>query len=198
MFVQVIKGKTSDADALRRRFDEWKTNLASGATGWRGSTAGVTDDGTFIGVVEFESAQAARRNSDRPEQGQWWAETEPLIADAQFADSDDVVTFLGGADGTAGFVQVVEATVPDRDRARAFMQRAEQELASRRPDLTGGLLVLHDDRATDVVYFTDEEAARKGEAQEMTAEERAQMDEMSQVFGEPTFLDLRDPWHHRP
>ncbi len=105
---------------------------------------------------------------------------------------------MGGADGSAGFVQVIEAVVSDRARARAFMQQAEQELPKRRPDLAGGLLVLHGDRATNVVYFTDEASAREGESQQMSDEERAQNDEMAQVFGEPTFLDLRNPWHHRP
>lgn len=198
MFVQIITGKTADADGLRRRFDEWKADLAAGATGWRASTAGVGEDVTFIAIVEFESAEAARRNSDRPEQGQWWAQTEPLIAGAQFVESDDVVTFLGGLDGAAGFVQVIQASVADRERARTLMQRMEQELPQRRPDVTGGLLVFHGDRATDIVSFTDEESARQGESQEMSEEERAQMDEMAQVFGGPTFLDLRDPWHHRP
>ena len=39
---------------------------------------GMCDDGTFVALARFESAEAARRNSDRPEQGEWWAECEPL------------------------------------------------------------------------------------------------------------------------
>ena len=66
MFVQVIQGKVSDAAAVRARMDTWMKELAAGADGWLGSTAGVTDDGDFVALARFESEEAARRNSDRP------------------------------------------------------------------------------------------------------------------------------------
>ena len=55
MFVQVIKGKVSDSSAIRATLDKWLSELAPGATGWLGSTTGVTDDGTLIGIVRFDS-----------------------------------------------------------------------------------------------------------------------------------------------
>src|SRR6266545_2271406 len=67
MFVQVIRGQVSDADQVHAALDQWMRDLAPGATGWLGSTAGVTEDGRFIALVRFESADAARRNSDRPD-----------------------------------------------------------------------------------------------------------------------------------
>ena len=76
MVEQVIQGRTSDEAGLRAALDRWVEELAPGSIGWLGSTEGVTDDGTFIGVARFESAEAARRNSDRPEPGRWGAETE--------------------------------------------------------------------------------------------------------------------------
>ena len=75
MFVQVIEGRVADRDALRRQMDRWMSELRPGATGFLGSTAGVTDDGYAIAFARFESAAAAEANSERPEQGRWWAET---------------------------------------------------------------------------------------------------------------------------
>jgi hypothetical protein len=66
MFVQVIQGQVSDAARVRAQLDQWVEQVAPGAVGWLGSTSGVTDDGTLIALARFESAEAARRNSDRP------------------------------------------------------------------------------------------------------------------------------------
>jgi hypothetical protein len=79
MFVQVIQGQVADAGPVREAFDRWARELAPGATGWLGSTAGVTDDGRLIALARFESEDAARRNSGRPEQDRWWAETARLL-----------------------------------------------------------------------------------------------------------------------
>ena len=97
MFTQVIQGKTSQPDALRAAGDRWMEQLAPGATGWLGSTEGVTEDGRWIAVERFESEEAARRNSERPEQDQWWRETAKLFdGEATFRDSTDVTLDLHG------------------------------------------------------------------------------------------------------
>ena len=79
MFVQIIQGKTSDPDGLQAAIDRWIQELAPGAIGWLGITGGTTEDGRTIAVVRFESEEAARRNSERSEQDQWWAETAKLF-----------------------------------------------------------------------------------------------------------------------
>ena len=79
VFVQIIQGQVDDASALQAALDRWVSDLAGGATGWLGSTSGVTDDGTFLTVARFDDEEAARENSDRPEQDQWWAETSQLF-----------------------------------------------------------------------------------------------------------------------
>ena len=90
MFVQVIQGRVTDAAKVRAALDRWAEELAPGAAGWLGSTAGVTEDGRFIALARFESEEAARRNSDRPEQDRWWAETAQLLTgEATFKDSSD-------------------------------------------------------------------------------------------------------------
>jgi hypothetical protein len=73
--------------------------------GWLGSTAGLTGDGQFVALARFESEEAARRNSVRPEQDQWWMETSKLFAgEVIFRDSSDVIVDVNGDPGTAGFV----------------------------------------------------------------------------------------------
>ena len=109
MFVQVITGKVTDAAAVRTALDRWLEELAPGATGWLGSTAGVTADGRLVALARFESEEAARRNSDRPEQGQWWAETAKLLdGEATFRDSTSVMPDVRGDPDQAEFVQVMQ------------------------------------------------------------------------------------------
>src|SRR5947207_6136589 len=57
VFVQVIQGQVSDAEAVHAALDRWARELAPAATGWLGSTAGVTEDGRFIGLARFDSEE---------------------------------------------------------------------------------------------------------------------------------------------
>ena len=103
MFVQVIQGHVSDAERLRSRLDTWVAELAPGATGWLGSTSGVTDDGQTVTLARFESEEAARRNSERPEQSAWWEETAALFTDQPvFHDSTSVDVDTPGDPSQAG------------------------------------------------------------------------------------------------
>jgi hypothetical protein len=91
MFVQLIQGKTSDKAGLGRQLDRWMSDLQPGAKGFLGTTGGVTDDGRVFVAARFESEDAARANSDRPEQGAWWSETEKHFdGPVSFVDSSDV------------------------------------------------------------------------------------------------------------
>ena len=108
MFVQVIEGKVSDKAGLRRQMDRWEAELRPGAIGFLGSTGGVTDEGVGFAIARFASADAAG-NSERPEQGQWWSETEKCYeGPVSFTDSEDVEEFLSGGSNDAGFVQVMK------------------------------------------------------------------------------------------
>ena len=100
MFVQIIEGRTSDADGLRRQVDRWQAEVRPGAAGYLGVTSGVAADGRSIAIVRFESEADARANSDRPEQSAWWSETEKYLGDdVSFTESSDVTPFLGGGSG---------------------------------------------------------------------------------------------------
>ncbi len=201
MFVQVIRGKVSDPEQVRAALDLWSERLAAGAPGWLGSTAGVTGDGRFVALARFESEEAARRNSDRPEQGQWWMQTSRLFTgEVIFRDSSDVTADVNGDPDTAGFVQVMQGRGSDPERARELMAQNPDDWAAFRPDVIGRVVVGHEGGAyTMAMYFTSEEAAREGERKEPPPQLRAQMEEMGKLSaGEPEFLDLRQPWLYSP
>jgi len=196
MFAQVFQGKVSDAEAMKAAADRWMSDLAQGADGWLGSTAGMTDDGRFITVVRFESEEAARRNSDRREQGEWWAETKELFeGGATFQDSNDVTLDLHGDPDQAGFVQIMQGRGTDPERAKQLMSEDSDKWAAFRPDMIGSVTVGHQGGAyTMVMYFTSEADAREGERKQLPPELQANMEEMNKIsLGEPEFFDLREP-----
>ncbi len=201
MFVQVIQGHVSDAERVRARLDAWASELAPGAVGWLGSTAGVTADGMLVALARFESEEAARRNSDRPEQGAWWEETASLFTEEPaFHNSTSVDVDTPGDPSQAGFVQVMQGRVSNPDRARQLMADDSTDMQELRPDVLGTIQVAHDEDAwTMAIYFSSEEEARAGEQKEPPPEMQQMMKEMdSLAIGETTYFDLKDPWLHAP
>jgi len=201
MFVQVIQGQVSDAQEARAAMDRWITELAPGASGWLGSTSGVTEQGKLITVARFESEEAARRNSERPEQDQWWSQTAKLFSDEPtFRDSNDVTIDVSGDPDSAGFVQVIQGRSDNPARARELMAQDADKWAAFRPEIIGSTEVSHGDGAyTMVLYFTSEQDAREGERKEPPPELKAQMEEMDALnAGVPEFFDLKQPWLHSP
>lgn len=190
MFVQVIRAKAKDPGGLRKQWDAWSETVRAGAKGWLGATAGVTDDGQFVALVRFESAEAAKRNSERPEQGAWWAETEKLLSGAKFFDCPEVVLFLKGGSDDAGFVQVIEGRATDKAKAQALYEEMEKQLPSERPDVIGGTNAWAGDRFFDTVYFTSEAEARAGEKKPQPAG----VQEWTSLVTDLAFLDIREPW----
>jgi hypothetical protein len=196
MFAQVIQGKTSNPQALEDAVNKWVQDLAPGATGWLGSTSGVTEDGRVIAVVRFESEEDARRNSNRPEQDKWWSETSKLFdGEATFRDSTDMTVDVQGDHDKAGFVQIMQGRSSDPSRARQLMDQDADKWAAFRPDMLGSVAIGHeDDSYTMVMYFTSEAEAREGERKEIPPELQAQMEEMNKLsVGEPEFFDLKRP-----
>jgi hypothetical protein len=201
MFVQVIKGRVADPARVKAALDRWAEELAPGAEGWLGTTAGVTEDGRFIAAARFESEDAARRNSDRPEQDRWWSETSRLFdGEPSFSDSSEVDVDTNGDPATATFVQVMQGRTSDPERARRMMAEDSTDWSSFRPDMLGSVAAGHDGGAyTMVMWFTSEAEAREGEAKEPPPELKAQMEEMGSLsVGEPEFFDLKDPWMYAP
>ena len=199
MFVQVIQGKAADAEALKGQLQRWADELAPGATGYLGSTAGVASDGTFVALARFEDEDSARANSDREEQGQWWEETaKHLEGEVTFHDCPEVDLFLeGGSDG-AGFIQVIQGRVQDRDRYKEIGSEMNDKLHDLRPEILGGYTAWDGDLATEVVYFASEHTAREGEGKAFPEDVRQAVDEWSSLSEDTRFIDLSEPWMHSP
>lgn len=195
MFVQVFEGRVADRDGLRRQLSRWTSEIRPGATGYLGSTAGVTDDGHGIVLARFESAEAAKANSDRPEQGGWWAQTERCFdGPVAFTDSADVELFLGGGSDAAGFVQVMKGSA-DRAQVHAMDEAFVPHAQTFRPDLIGGLRVwTGHDTYLEAAYFTSEAEAREGEKKEPPPEFAEMMGGFESMMEGVEYLDLRDPW----
>jgi hypothetical protein len=201
MFGQVIRGRVSDPDRLHAQLRRWESELAAGAAGWLGTTAGVTADGEAIAVARFESPEAAQQNSSRPEQTAWWEETAALFTEEPvFHDSTSVEVDLAGDPDEAGFVQVMSGRSSDPERARELIRSDPTDWRSYRPEILGTLSLEHDgDAWTMVMYFSSEEAAREGEKKEPPEESQVVMKELGTLMiGEPSFYDLKDPWMSAP
>ena len=197
MFVQIIEGRTSDGEALMDHLAAWQRDLRPGATGFLGSTAGVTADGRAITIARFADEASARANSDRPEQSAWWEGMAKLYdGEPTFTNSSDVTEWMGGGSDDAGFVQVMKSTGVDRASVER-MDEAFKPYEDLRPDVLGGLRIwTGPDSCVDVAYFTSEEEARKGEKAEMPPEVQELMSETAEGMGETEYLDLTDPRLH--
>ncbi|GAA1927199.1 hypothetical protein [Nocardioides marmoribigeumensis] len=200
MFVQVIKGKVRDKAEVRAQLDRWVRDLAPRSVGWLGTTAGVADDGTFVALARFESEAAADKNSSLPEQGEWWeAMAATLEGDPVFHDSTTCETDLAGDPGQAAFVQVMQGTTEDPERLFSLLTGDSEGLAAHRPDILGRLVCLHAGGDwTMAIWFTSEAAAREGEQKDLPPEVSERMAELRALSGEPSYVDLTDPWMDGP
>jgi hypothetical protein len=196
VFIQVIQGKCTRQDELRAMADTWRDELGGGAVGWLGGTYGFTDNDEFIGVVRFESRDAAMANSGRPEQSAWADKMMALMdGPVEFHDCDDVTMFLGGGSDDAGFVQVIRGRIDDSSHIKAMLADTST-LHEMRPDILGATLAIEDDGTfTETVAFSDEASARRGE--QVQAPPDVARDLETLIHG-ATFYDLHKPWFESP
>ena len=200
MFLQVIDGKVADLAGLKTSLDQWMAELSPDATGWLGTTWGTYGDGSFIAVVRFESADAAKRNSDRPEQGEWWSKTSSYLdGDPNFTDFDDVTVLGPGGSDEAGFVQIMRGRVADVQLEKSMAEKMSTMPNEFRPDIIGAVEGLKSDGTfAMVMYFTSEAEAREGEKKPMPPEMQALMEEGQGNTVEMTFTDLSEPVFESP
>lgn len=192
MFAQVIKGRAKDEAGLRKQHERWTEEVRPGAVGFLGATTGVSKDGTWFTIARFESEEAARQSSDRPEQGKWWSETEQYLSDVIFKDCSQVDEILGGGSNDAGFVQAMQGRTKDVGKLRSMGREMEPELKKMRPDVVGGIVAWHGDGGfTQVMYFESEAAARQGESN-MNNDGPPQ--EWAELLEDMSYIDLSDPW----
>ncbi|MDP9295575.1 MAG: hypothetical protein M3O88_02620 [Actinomycetota bacterium] len=202
MFVQIIRAKVKDPAGVRKMWQKAEQELTPGAIGFLGSTGGIADDGTSIAVVRFESEDAARKNSARPEQDAWAREMQQYVEPPiQYVDCTDVTIYGAGGSDDAGFVQIIQARATDRKRLQEMDKQFESTMREQRPDMIGGLSAWHPDGTgwfTSVNYFTSESEARAGERKEMPADMKPIVDEWMSIMQDVEYIDLHDPWMFSP
>jgi hypothetical protein len=199
MFVQVIQAKVKDPAGLQKQWERWEQELKPDSKGFLGSTAGVTAEGEFIALARFENEEAARANSDRPEQTAWWEETSQYLEDPLFHDCPLVDVMLEGGSDDAGFVQIIQGKVTDVEKARELDRSTQAQMKDMRPDVIGGIVAWHPEngRFTNSIYFTSEAEARAKEKESSSAPEFEEFMKEWQAIsdGEPKYLDITEPWY---
>ena len=193
MFVQIIEGTTSNPDALMAAGDAWQENVRPKAIGYLGVTAGVGAGGKAFTIVRFQDEASARANSELPEQGAWFEKHLATAYDSPptFTESSDTDEFMGGGTNDAGFVQVMKSKGVDRAEIER-MDKIFEKHAGARTDILGGLRAwTGPDSCVDVMYFTSEADARKGEQADMPDEIKEAMASFGEMDVE--FLDLPNP-----
>jgi len=200
MFVQIIQGRATNPPGIRRDLGRWQRQLAADADGWLGSTAGITEDGWSITVVRFASEEHARRNSDRPEQREWWRDASQHLARVVSHDAPKVHTYRDGGSDQAGFVQVIQGHSDDLERMASLARDQEQVLAREAPHILGVTVAEHADPPgdfTQIVYFSSEQDARSYDQGAVEEDAPAQEERRSLMTNLRSF-DLRDPQMLRP
>jgi hypothetical protein len=196
MFIQVIQGRATNPPGIRRDLGRWQRLLAADADGWLGSTAGITEDGWSITVVRFASEAQARRNSDRPEQREWWRDASQHLARVAVHDASKVHTYGEGGADAAGFVQLVQGHSDDLERMVSLGRDQEEVLAREAPHILGVTVAEHADRPgdfTQIVYYTSEQDARRFEQEPPAEADEPAQEELRNPMTNLRSFDLRDP-----
>ena len=196
MFIRIVQGRATNPPGIRRDLGRWKRLLAADADGWLGSTTGITDDGWSVTVVRFASEEQARRNSDRPEQREWWRDASQHLARVAVHDARKVHLYRDGGSDQAGFVQVIQGHRDDLERMVSLGRDREEVLAREAPHILGMTLAEHADRPgdfTQIMYFTSEQDARRFEQERSAEAEEPALKELRDLMTDRRSFDLRDP-----
>jgi hypothetical protein len=196
MFIRVIQGRATNPPGIRRDLGRWERQLAADADGWLGSTTGITQDGWSITVVRFASEAQARRNSDRPEQREWWRDASQHLARITVHDASRVHTYRNDGADKAGFVQVVQGYADDIERMVSLVRDQEELLARSAPQILGMTLAEHADWPgdfTQIVYFTSEQDARRFEEEPPAEADEPVLERLRSLVADSRRFDLRDP-----
>jgi hypothetical protein len=164
---------------MRALVDDWSATMAD-RPGWLGGTYGFTDDGRFLGVVRFDSADACRESSSHSDAGLWWASAESLCDGAcEIHESGDV--------------SLMKGRVGDAERMRHLVSdEMSSMLHQARPEILGATMAIEDDgHFVETIAFTDEASARRGEQMDMPADVR---EELASAMADVEYLDLHRPW----
>jgi hypothetical protein len=125
VFVQVIQGRTGDADQLRVRMDRWVRDLSAGAIGWLGSTAG------FVQIVRGRYTDPAKAVELLQRSEQPLRELRPDVIGGELCLHGD-----GGFTEAVYFTSESEARVGERKQPPPQAQAWLDEGAAITTDLT--------------------------------------------------------------
>jgi hypothetical protein len=196
MFIQIIQGRATNPPGIRRDLGRWQRLLAADADGWLGSTTGITEDGWSITVVRFASEKQARRNSDRPEQREWWRDASQHLARVVSHDAPKVHIYRDGGSDQAGFVQVIQGHSDDLEHMASLGRDQDEVLAREAPHILGVTVAEHADRPgdfTQVLYFTSEQDARRHDQDPAIEDGEPAQKERRSLMTNARCFDLRDP-----
>lgn len=200
VFVQIFYGRVLDTARARDVYERWVDEVAPGADGWQGSTAGITDDGEMIAVVRYASPEAARRSNERPEQNEWWQEMrEQFTGDVAVHDCTNIAMFGGEEWGDAGFCEIVQGYLAQLGDMLEVRFLEIEEHYKRSPDLQqiGGLIADHGDGGgfTEMIFFPSEEQALD-ESGERLRPEISSLEALSPYIANLRHLSIREPLIH--
>lgn len=199
-FVQVIHAPAGDRDGLQQAWASWHDAYSAGAEGWLGSDSGITDDGTFVAVVQFVSREAADRNAQRPEQDGWWRDfAQHLRGEATFHNCEQVAVYGEDRPDQVGFVHIVQGRSTELNRVVTEAPEVEHHhISEHRLSVLGGLVAAHGDGGfTEVIYFPSEETAREGETGQIARQGITFVERMTSHMEDVRHFELRDPWLQR-
>lgn len=193
MFVLEVEARTARPESVREHVRAWPAEVGVDATGWLGSTGGVSSDGHFFLLMRFASQEAAWLASDLPSNQRWWQacrgslETQPA-----FHESTRVTGILGGGSDEAAAVIVTRGSASPL-RLRESLRRLESVNAGDRAGLIGGIVAWHgDERFTEVLYSS----AKPDEFRRLSARPTPLgrfLADWSTADGAQV-IDLDDPW----
>jgi hypothetical protein len=147
-------------------------------------------------VIRFASEAHARRNSDRPEQREWWRDASQHLARVAVHDAPKVHIYRdGGADET-GFVQVIQGHSNDLERMAGLGRARDETLAREAPHILGVTVTERADRPgdfTQIVYFTSEQDARRFAQEPPAAADEPVLEQLPSLVANSRCFDLRDP-----
>ncbi|MFP5218511.1 MAG: hypothetical protein ACLGIG_02060 [Actinomycetes bacterium] len=179
MPVQYVEAQTTGGESARAALSR-----LSDAVG----VAGVSDDGRLVALLDVGSGAQLGGGEHAP----WDATLQAASArEVRVEPAVESSAFVAGVPVRCGFAQVLRGRVPDRFEFERVLRADAEWLARERPEILGGLLAWHGgNRFTLVVCFTDEAAARAGEAK--NAESPGA--DIDQLMDDVTYVELRDPW----
>lgn len=198
MFIAFTEGKITNPQAFMEAVQQWDAKVRPIAKGWLGTTMGGTADGRFAVVNRFQDEASARATFEHPDRQAWMASLAPHMTDVNVVESAEVDTFGAGGSDDAGFVQIMVGEVSDKERMRELDREMDDSFREQRPEVIGGTTAWNGNRFVTTVYFTSEQAARAGEAQQLEGDAKAWMEEYQELTTDIRFIDLPEPKFSSP